>query len=270
MIFDKKASALGLCAGLGVLLVGCGGPAPKHKKRPKEATAAATSQAASSKKVEKKAIDKSKLGSIKVMVKYEGDPKKNKKIKMSSDPACESSHEGEARQEKFLRNDNMTMANAVVYLAEGWEGWEVDEPKSAAVLDQKGCTYVPHVLSVQTKQEIEFKNSDPTLHNVHPTPKRNKPFNKATPANGSVKSSFRRDEIGIPVKCDVHPWMKSFISVFKHPWHAVTPAGDGAATIEGIPEGKYKVAAWHELLKTTKEVEVEVKTGKTAELTLVF
>jgi plastocyanin len=269
MILDKKLIGLPLFAGITLLISGCGGATSGHKKRPKEAPAA-TQAAAAATRVEKKPIDKTKLGSIKVIVKYEGDPKKNKKIKMTADPACESAHAKGARQEKFLRNDNMTMANAVVYLKDGWQGWQVEKAVGSVVLNQKGCTYVPHVLTAQTKQEIEFKNSDATLHNVHPTPKKNKAFNKATPAHGSVKKSFRRDEIGIPVKCDVHPWMKSYISVFKHPWHAVTPKGDGAATLKDVPEGKYKVTAWHEALGTAKEMEVEVKVGQTAEVTLSF
>lgn len=275
MTRPSNLSHLALLVGLAALTAGCGG-GPGRPGRPPRPTGGQTATPTSGAtggtetNVAKKPIDKATLGKVKVTVKYEGDPVANRKIKMDSDPFCASTHEKEAMQEKFLRNANMTMANAVVYLADGWQVWEAPKPEGRATLDQHGCIYRPHVISVQTQQEIEFKNSDNTLHNVHPTPKKNKAFNKATPANSSAVEKFLRDEMGIGVKCDVHPWMKSYISVFKHPWHAVTPEGDGAAVIEAVPAGKYKLAAWHEELQDSKPVDIEVKAGQTVEVTLGF
>ena len=36
-----------------------------------------------------------------------------------------------------------------------------------AVLDQKGCVYLPSILAIQTGQKLIVKNSDPCVHNVH-------------------------------------------------------------------------------------------------------
>lgn len=262
---------------LALLIAGCGGGPPKPARRPPapSATTASTggtssSSSGASESKSKKAIDPSTLGTIEVTVKFEGDEKKNRKIKMGSDPFCGAAHSDDVRQEKFVRNDNKTMANAVVHLSQGWDMWEVEDAKETVLMDQVGCVYVPHVSSVQTKQEIEFKNSDQTLHNVHPKPDKNKEMNQATPANSSIKHSFRRPELGISVKCDVHPWMLSYISVFKHPWHAVTPKGDGKATLASVPAGEYKIQAWHEALGESKEVSVKVEAGKTATIELAY
>ena len=260
---------------LALLVAGCGGP-PTPARRPPapSATSASTgttsASSGASESKSKKPIDSSKLGTIQVVVKYAGDPKKNRKIKLDSDPFCGGAHSDEVRQEKFIRNGDNSMANAVVHLSQGWDMWEVDDASETVLMDQVGCIYVPHVSSVQTKQEIEFKNSDQTLHNVHPKPDKNKEMNQATPANSSIKHSFRRPELGISVKCDVHPWMQSYISVFKHPWHAVTPEGDGKATLASVPEGEYKVQAWHEALGESKEVSVKVEAGKTATIEIAY
>ena len=38
------------------------------------------------------------------------------------------------------------------------------------------------------------------------------------------------------IKCDVHPWMQSYMGVFSHPFFAVT-GGDGKFTIANLPAG---------------------------------
>jgi len=45
------------------------------------------------------------------------------------------------------------------------------------------------------------------------------------------------------VKCNQHPWMKSYIGVMKNPFFAVT-GSDGAFSIKGIPPGDYTLEAW--------------------------
>ena len=53
------------------------------------------------------------------------------------------------------------------------------------------------------------------------------------------------------IKCDVHPWMRSYIGVFSHPFFAVT-GSDGKFTIANLPAGTYEIEAWHEKLGTQK------------------
>jgi hypothetical protein len=55
---------------------------------------------------------------------------------------------------------------------------------------------------------------------------------------------FAKPEI-ITVKCDVHPWMTSYVGVFQNPFFAVTDA-TGAFTIKDIPPGTYTLVAHHE------------------------
>jgi len=75
------------------------------------------------------------------------------------------------------------------------------------------------------------------------------------------KKAFAREEVGIPVKCNVHPWMRSYVSVFKHPYFSVSDQS-GAFTIKGLPAGNYTVSAWHEKLGTLSQ-QLTVGPGET-------
>jgi len=48
----------------------------------------------------------------------------------------------------------------------------------------------------------------------------------------------------IDVYCNIHPQMISKIKVLDTKYYAVTGA-DGSFRIEGVPEGKVKLVAWH-------------------------
>jgi len=119
-------------------------------------------------------------------------------------------------------------------------------PQGPIDLDQKGCMYQPHVIGVMTNQDIKIVNSDPTNHNIHPLPKVNQEWNESQPPKGDSKlKHFTREEVMIPVKCNVHPWMRAYIGVVGHPFFAVT-GNDGTFKIQGLPPGTYTLQAWHE------------------------
>ena len=57
-------------------------------------------------------------------------------------------------------------------------------------------------------------------------------------------------------KCDVHPWMRSYVAVMTHPYFD-TSDKSGSFSIGDVPDGTYEVEAWHEKLGTqTAEVTV--------------
>jgi len=139
-----------------------------------------------------------------------------------------------------------------------WDG------KTKYELDQKGCVFVPHVLVVPRRAEIELKNSDDVLHNIHTYARLNRPFNLGVPAHRSVKRKVSIPD-RIKVACDVHKWMSAWIYVARSPHHALTKR-NGTFEIRGIPPGRYQVRIWHEKLGTIRE-QVDIQAGRRSLLT---
>lgn len=205
-------------------------------------------------------------GSVKATVKFGGDKRpKRTVVKMDADAFCKSAHSKKVGSEDYLIDkDTMAIKNAVVYVKDGLGDATFEVPSDKKTLDQHGCMYNPHVLTIQVGQTLTISNSDSTLHNIHSFPEKQRPFNFAQPKKGDTRDvDFKREEV-VKVKCDVHPWMSAYIGVFKHPFHGVTEK-DGAVTIENLEPGKYTLAAWHEELgEVTQEVTVE--DGKAVEV----
>ncbi len=205
-------------------------------------------------------------GAITGTVTYTGKVPKLKPIPMDADPGCAKKHSSPAKSEILVLGDGNTMANIFVYVKGGLPDKKWPAPSEAAVLDQKGCMYAPHVLGMMVGQTLKILNSDGLLHNVHSLSKTNKSFNRAMP--GSVKEAeftFDKPEFMFKIKCDVHPWMGSYVSVMEHPFFEVT-AEDGKFKIDGLPAGTYEIEVWHEKLKTmTQSVTVGADETKTVD-----
>ena len=169
---------------------------------------------------------------------------------------------------KALAVNNGRLANVFVYVRDGLGHFTFPAPSEPAVLDQRGCRYVPHVLGLMAGQPLKILNSDLTEHNVHPMPKNNGDWNESQMARGApLMKTFQHPEIMMPVQCNQHPWMKAYVNVLPHTYFAVT-APDGSFQIKDLPPGEYTLAAVHEKLgEQTVKVKVSskevIKTGFT-------
>jgi plastocyanin len=156
-----------------------------------------------------------------------------------------------------------------VYVKDGLVNYVFDTPTAPVVLDQKGCRYIPHVFGVRVNQPVEIVNSDPTLHNIHATPKANQEFNNGQPIQGmKMTHTFTAQEVMVPFKCDVHGWMNSYVGVMNHPYFAVTNA-DGSFELASLPPGTYTIEAWHERLGTQTQT-VTIAAKETGQVTFTF
>lgn len=193
-------------------------------------------------------VDPATAGNIAGRVTFDGVAPEPATIRMDSDPRCASP--SEATDETLLVGESGALQNVFVYVKQGLGDLRFPVPASPAVIDQKGCQYIPHVLGVQVGQALEVINSDATLHNVHAIPLANDELNTGQPIQGMKHTHmFTAPEVMIPFKCDVHGWMRAHVGVLEHPFFSVTGDG-GTFEIKGLPPGTYVVEIWHETLGT--------------------
>ena len=188
-------------------------------------------------------------GTIEADVKYSGAAQVEK-LKVNKDTEkCGT----EALIEKVVVGGNKGLANAVVSVpaAKG-------TTKTKAVIDQHGCKFVPHVVVMQPG-EIEIKNSDDILHNIHTYSTANPSINKAQPKFKKTMTEKLDKPEFVKMTCDVHSWMLGWVAVV--PGLAGVTDKDGVTKIENVPAGKQKIEVWHETLGK-QEKEVEVKAGQ--------
>jgi plastocyanin len=206
--------------------------------------------------------------SLRGVVRFEGAAPKPKLISMSADPSCAKQHPSPVFSQEVMTDSKGDLQNVVVYIAEGLGDRTFDVPTQPVVVEQRACMYQPHVLAVRANQPVHVVNDDPTSHNIHPTPANNREWNKAEPPGSSVDETFAREEIAIPVKCNLHPWMHGYIAVFKHPYFAVT-GKDGSFDLSNLPPGTYTIKAWHEKLGISTQT-ITIGASETKQISFVF
>ena len=232
---------LALCGAL-LAMVACGGGDTP------EASSEAPAESAP-------AVDDASAGSVAGSITYAG-PDGDTPIAMNADPQCAGLHTSPVDTDTIAAKDGK-LANVFVYVKTGLEGKTFPTPTEKKVLDQQGCLYHPRIQGIQVGQALTIKNSDPTLHNIHALPKLNTEFNQGQPfQNMEFDKTFDKPEVMVHFKCDVHPWMSSYLGVVPHPYYAVS-GEDGSFSIAKLPAGTYTIEAWHETLGTqTQEITV--------------
>jgi plastocyanin len=199
-------------------------------------------------------------------VTFEGTPKKYKPIDMSAEPNCAKFYSTAPLPEVSVTGPDNSLQNVIVYISAG----APDEHFSGPVvqLNQRGCRYAPHIVVAQTGQEVWVKNDDSVTHSIHPMAHVNSEWNRSQPP-GTPPVVIRYDQPEfIKVKCELHPWMRGVLAVFKNSHHAVTDS-NGSFSLPNLPPGKYTVTAWHELYGTQSK-EITVTAGKSQDLNFVF
>jgi plastocyanin len=239
------AGALSLAAGCG------GGAGTGEAKKADSATPAYT------------VVDAASAATLTGKAVLEGRPPAKKPIRMGEEPECAKLHKGAVHEEDAVVGAGGALANVFVHVKSGLEGKSFAPPAEPVKIDQRACTFHPRVFGIRTGQTLLVSNSDPVSHNIHPMPKNNREWNQGqAPGAPVLERDFARAEIMIPVKCNVHSWMRSWIGVVEHPFFAVTGA-EGTFRIGGLPPGEYELEAWHERFGA-RSAKVTLAAGATA------
>ncbi len=260
MKLQKRSTSIAFALSLSLLACGGGAPEPEGGA-PATETPAPTGELTM--------VDPAKAATLSGRILLEGEAPKPPRLNLGADEDCKAMHDGPIFSEQVSVGPEGGLQNVFVYVKSGLEGKAFGVSSEIVAIDQQGCIYKPHVVGVQIGQTLRVTNSDATLHNVHPLPSNNREFNKSQAAGaGPLDSTFDKPELMIPVKCNIHPWMRAYINVVEHPFFAVT-GPDGSFTIEGLPAGEYTIEAAHEKYQT-QEAKVIVGEGETQTLELKF
>jgi hypothetical protein len=186
-------------------------------------------------------VDPAKAGAVSGVITFDGPQAKPVVLDMSQDPACP-----QGPQPADSARPGNAAPNIFVYIKEGLGNARFGLPETPPVLNQIGCRYVPHMMGVMAGQTLEIRNDDRAQHNVHPMPRANDEWNESQMPRGKpILKVFRQPEMMMPIQCNQHPWMKSYLNVMDHPYFAVT-GEDGRYEIKNLPPGEYTLAAMNE------------------------
>ena len=212
------------------------------------------------------APDPSAPGTVNGRVTYSGTAKKLKPIDMSREPNCAKFYNGPIPSDVNLTGPDNSLQNVIVYISAGAPDENFTGP--VVQLKQRGCRYAPHVIAVQTNQEVWVQNDDTVTHSVHPMTHVNQEWNRSQPpGTPPVVMHFSQPEF-IRVRCELHPWMNSVLAVFKNSHHAITDS-NGGFTLPNLPPGRYTITAWQETYGTQSS-EVVIGPGELKDLNFAF
>ncbi len=246
----RRAAALLLGAFFAFAFAGCGNRQNSASQRSAESSSLKpeiSAPIAYHPAPDAKPVDPATAATVSGVVKLDGPPPKMRSINMRSVPSCQQMHaDSPAVFEDVVPGENGTLQNVVVYLSGDFNAYRFPPARQAVTIDQKGCMYVPHVVALQTGAPLRIHNSDSSSHNSNTLTRYNSPWNETQPVGGApVEHFFSQPEIGLALKCNIHPWMKAYVSVFSHPYFQVTGA-DGSFALKNVPPGDYQLQAWHE------------------------
>jgi hypothetical protein len=182
------------------------------------------------------------------------------------------------------------LQNAVVFLEDITQGKPFPETRPAQVMVED-CVFAPWVLAVRDLQPIHIVNMDPIIHDVliYETapfgtkvmlhrPLRLNPFH---PKNLLSEHQHNPGEAMIDtiqltqgrrtffLECGFHPYMQAWGLAVHNPYYAITDK-QGNFTLPDIPEGVYKLVAWHPGMAGFLDMKVIVLANETMTIRMEF
>jgi len=257
MVAESRSSKYGLMNGqfwgaafLLVVLVGCGGS--KQQVGPAQETEPAATQPREE-TASQYTVQELPGSVVEGKVLLEGAPPPPKKIQVTQDVSlC-----GKTREVYPVRVENGGVDDAVVWIDDIQRGKPFGF--SPAQIEQKNCTYVPHVVLMQAG-DLKISSQDPIPHNVHTYAQNNREYNESmNQLRREVSVSFPRVDV-ISVRCDLHAWMQAYVVIAKNPYYAISERG-GKFTLDGVPPGRYHLKVWSESLGESEQ-DIVVEAGK--------
>ena len=182
------------------------------------------------------------------------------------------------------------LENVVVFLEDIQKGKPFAEggPTTVSVED---CVFKPWLTVVKDQQPIHIINMDPIIHDVQiyetatfgpkimlHRPLRLNPFHPKNVLKEHVHNpgdamtdtlNFTQGRRLLFLECGFHPFMQSWGMAVNNPYYAITDQ-EGNFSISDIPEGVYKLVAWHAGMAGYLDTKVVVLGGEDLKTKLIF
>lgn len=186
-------------------------------------------------------------GTLKGRFIYDGTPPKLQTIDTSKEQMC-SKHKV-VNEEIVVNPDNKGLANVVVFVSSKKVTENPEYKKTAkdkVVIDNNGCRFEPHIVTMRVSQTLDIKNSDPFSHNSNLAPLGDTATNPVlTPDSVAPFNFHKAQNLPVPVQCNIHPWMKGWVVVKDNPYMAVSDK-DGNFEIKDLPAEELEFVVWQE------------------------
>ncbi len=206
-------------------------------------------------------------GSVTGFVEVAGDVPADTTIRVTvDDKAC-----GATLVDRTLVRRGARVGGAVVWLADARSGKPFPLTRRYE-LDMERCLLTPRAQPTVAGGTLNVKSGDPVRSRLafirRPT---NEVVSTVTTNDAGQVVPDERILAApgvIEVRGEVHPWLRAWLLVFDHPYHAASGA-DGAFTLADVPPGRYRLVAWHERLGVAEQP-VTVEAGKGTSVTVRF
>ena len=157
---------------------------------------------------------------------------------------CDPQGKKTVNLERLIIGTEGGVANTVVYIKNVSAGKALELPEQRRHLDQHHCHYIPHILLVPEKADLQMKSSDATLHTIHMDGAAS--FNLPFPFTNQITTRTMSTPGLVNLRCNGgHVWMNAEMMVVPHPYYAVTDES-GRFEFTSVPPGTYQIVAWHE------------------------
>jgi hypothetical protein len=184
-------------------------------------------------------------GTISGTVKWTGPAPRELDFPVTKDPQiCDPQGKKTVSLERLIIGPEGGVANTIVYLKNISAGKALELPEQRRHLDQRRCHYVPHILLVPEKADLQMQSSDATLHTIHMDGAAS--YNLPFPFPNQISSRTMSTPGLVNLRCNGgHVWMNAEMMVVPHPYYAVTDES-GRFEFTSVPPGTYQIVAWHE------------------------
>lgn len=161
--------------------------------------------------------------------------------------------------------ENQAVANVTVYL-DALDSTVPKLPASGVEIQQKDKKFVPFATVVRTGDAVVFSNVDDITHHVYSVsgPER---------FSFSLKSGEKHQPLEfkhtgvVAMGCNIHDWMSGYLLVVSSNYVKSTDE-HGRVSFADVPGGRYRLNAWHPLLREPESISQFIDTHSPVDVQL--